>query len=267
MHYSANCVASDAILKCGTHKCKSRCHRVIDHSQAPCNEIIDKTCERNHKLKVSCDKQKDHCRECIKEDKEQERRIKRDLQLEEDRLRREEAHRKSLQELDDELDHLRRKNKYLSDEQIREQTLEQRRQEVAALKDAQLRAQEQAEQRAEITRRVAEKAKRRAEQNSNAGEKADPQNPPSNLPDTAKDEWKYLKEREGASSKPMDTLMSMIGLEEVKQKFLDIKSKVDTAVRQGISLSKDRYSCSMLGNPGTGWFSLPLVTHMETYLF
>ncbi|KAK3493497.1 P-loop containing nucleoside triphosphate hydrolase protein [Neurospora crassa] len=242
----------DAILKCGMHKCKSRCHRVVDHSQAPCHEIMVKTCERNHKLKVSCDRQKDNCRECIKEDKEQERRIKRDLQLEEDRLRKEEAHRKSLQELDDELDHLRRINKYLSDEQVREQTLEQRRQEVAALKDAQIRAQEQAEKRVEITRRVAEKAKRRAEHNTNGGEKADPQDPLSDLPDTAEGEWKYLKELEGASSKPMDTLMSMIGLEEVKQKFLDIKSKVDTAVRQGISLSKERYSCSMLGNPGTG---------------
>ncbi|KAK3949502.1 stage V sporulation protein K [Pseudoneurospora amorphoporcata] len=242
----------DALLKCGMHKCKSRCHRVIDHSQAPCHEIIIKTCERNHKLKVSCDRQNDNCRECIREDKEQERRMKRDLQLEEDRLRKEEAYLKALQEMDDELDHQRRLNKYLSDEQIREQTLEQRRQELAALKDAEVRAQEKAQQRAEITRRVAEKAKRRAEQNTNVGEKSNPLDPLGDLPDTAEGEWKYLKEFEGASSKPMDTLMSMIGLEEVKQKFLDIKSKVDTAVRQGISLSNERYSCSMLGNPGTG---------------
>lgn len=214
--------------------------------------MIAQTCERNHKLKVSCDRQNDNCRECVREDKEQERRMKRDLQLEEDRLLREEAHRRSLQEVDDEIDHLRRVNQYLSDQQSREQTLEQRRQELAALKDAQVRVQEQAKQQAEISRRVAEKAKRRAEQETNAGQNADPQDPLGDLPDTAEGEWNYLKKFERASSKPMDTLMSMIGLEEVKQKFLDIKSKVDTAVRQGISLSKERYSCSMLGNPGTG---------------
>lgn len=168
-------------------------------------------------------------------------------------MRKEEAYLKKLQEMDDELDHQRRRNKYLSDEQIREQTLEQRRHELAALKDAETRAKEQAKQRDEITRRIAEKARRRrAEQNGNTETKADSQEPLGNLPDTAEGEWNYLKEFEGASSKPMDTLMSMIGLEEVKQKFLDIKSKVDTAVRQGISLSKERYSCSMLGNPGTG---------------
>lgn len=217
--------------------------------------MIAQTCERNHKLKVSCERQNDNCRECVREDKEQERRIKRDLQLEEDRLRREEAHRKSLQEVDDELDHLRRVNQYLSDEQSREQTLEQRRQELAALRDAQLRAQEQAKQQAEISRRVAERAKRRVEETI-AGQNADPQDPLNDLPDTAEGEWNYLKEFERASSKPMDTLMSMIGLEEVKQNFLDIKSKVDTAVRQGISLSKERYSCSMMGNPGTGEFCL-----------
>lgn len=242
----------DALLKCGQHKCKSRCHRVVDHSQAPCHKIILQTCERNHKLKVSCDRQKDNCHECIREDKEQERRMKRDLQLEEDRMRKEEAYLKKLQEMDDELDHQRRRNKYLSDEQIREQTLEQRRQELVALRDAETKAEEQAKQRAEITRRVAEKARRRSEQNANTATKADSQDLLDDLPETAEGEWNYLKEFEGASSKPMDTLISMIGLKEVKQKFLDIKSKVDTAIRQGISLSKGRYSCSMLGNPGTG---------------
>ena len=44
----------------------------------------------------------------------------------------------------------------------------------------------------------------------------------------------------------------MIRLEDVKQEFLSIKAKVDTSVRQGISLSKDRFGCSLLRNPGTG---------------
>ncbi|KAF9871866.1 hypothetical protein CkaCkLH20_10800 [Colletotrichum karsti] len=56
----------------------------------------------------------------------------------------------------------------------------------------------------------------------------------------------------GASSAALDNLMGMIGLESVKEEFLSIKNKVDTSVRQGISLSKERFSCTLLGNPGTG---------------
>ena len=43
-----------------------------------------------------------------------------------------------------------------------------------------------------------------------------------------------------------------IGLEAVKQKFLDIKSKVDTAVRQNVALTGERFGAALLGNPGTG---------------
>jgi hypothetical protein len=42
------------------------------------------------------------------------------------------------------------------------------------------------------------------------------------------------------------------GLEAVKQQFLDIKAKVDTIVRQNVSLKGERYGAVLLGNPGTG---------------
>ena len=38
----------------------------------------------------------------------------------------------------------------------------------------------------------------------------------------------------------------------MKQKFLDIKAKVDVMVRQDASLSKERFGAALLGNPGTG---------------
>jgi hypothetical protein len=44
------------------------------------------------------------------------------------------------------------------------------------------------------------------------------------------------------------------GLEAVKQRFLDIKAKVDTVVRQNVSLKGERYGAVLLGNPGTGKF-------------
>jgi len=38
----------------------------------------------------------------------------------------------------------------------------------------------------------------------------------------------------------------------VKQKFLDIKAKVDAMVRQNASLKDERFGAALLGNPGTG---------------
>lgn len=44
----------------------------------------------------------------------------------------------------------------------------------------------------------------------------------------------------------------MIGLEAVKDKFLEIKSKVDLFVRQDLSVEKERFGAVLIGNPGTG---------------
>lgn len=46
--------------------------------------------------------------------------------------------------------------------------------------------------------------------------------------------------------------MSMVGLEDIKDKFLAIKLEVDTAVRQSLDISHQRFGASLLGNPGTG---------------
>ncbi|KAK3616698.1 hypothetical protein LTR22_026978, partial [Elasticomyces elasticus] len=68
----------------------------------------------------------------------------------------------------------------------------------------------------------------------------------------ASDGWEYQKNLEGATNEHLDELMTMIGLEDVKEAFLEIKAKVDLTVRQGISLAKERLGASFLGNPGTG---------------
>lgn len=50
----------------------------------------------------------------------------------------------------------------------------------------------------------------------------------------------------------MNVCLSELGLESVKQKFLMIKAKVDTMVRQNASLKDERFGAALLGNPGTG---------------
>ncbi len=242
---------SDAPLKCGTHKCRSRCHRVVDHSRTDCNQLVERVCDRQHKTKVICSKQKDGCAECIREDKEIERRIRRDLQLETDRAQREVEYTRQLQQIQDEVEHQRRINKHEAEEDLRRQTLEQQRAELDALKDAEKRIRWQNQL----------KAAAKAKADANAQQAKGQQTPPSSesqgddWSSGARAEWETMKRCEGAVSKPLDELMEMIGLEEVKQQFLDVKCKIDTALRQGVSMASERFSCSMLGNPGTGQFS------------
>lgn len=81
----------------------------------------------------------------------------------------------------------------------------------------------------------------------------------------AKDDWESRK-RCGEENEVLDELMEMIGLENVKEQFLCIKDKIDLAIRQDIDLKNERFSASLLGNPGTGkWYhaqNWTLLTYM-----
>ncbi|KAL4987922.1 P-loop containing nucleoside triphosphate hydrolase protein [Aspergillus falconensis] len=57
---------------------------------------------------------------------------------------------------------------------------------------------------------------------------------------------------DGESNDILDELMQHEGLEEVKQHFLDIKSKVDICKKQGRDLKSERFNIVLQGNPGTG---------------
>ena len=81
----------------------------------------------------------------------------------------------------------------------------------------------------------------------------------ANLPDEwklkpsgSKAQWERQKEIEGTRNDAIDAIMKMTGLESVKEQLLRIKSKIDTAKRQGASLKGERFNIVFLGNPGTG---------------
>jgi len=75
---------------------------------------------------------------------------------------------------------------------------------------------------------------------------------PKPKPSAAKEEWERQKSLEGAINPPIDAIMAMTGLEDVKGQVLRIKTKVETSARQGTDLKGERFNISMLGNPGTG---------------
>lgn len=206
-----------------------------------CPTKLKITCDRGHKLNVPCHLREDKCPQCVREDLETERRIKRDLKLEAQRLARQEAYERELAEIQDAIDHERRIIKYHQNEEDQKKNLLRHQADLASLKNTADRIL-------------------KAKPISDTPECLQPADPPSPLsssgsleiPGGAKEEWEYMKQFEGAKSGPLDELMNMIGLEEVKLSFLGIKQRVDTALRQRISLDKERFSCSMLGNPGTG---------------
>lgn len=81
---------------------------------------------------------------------------------------------------------------------------------------------------------------------------------PKPKPSAAKEEWERQKTLEGAVNPPIDAIMAMTGLEDVKKQVLRIKTKVETSTRQGTDLKGERFNIAMLGNPGTGMIQLLL---------
>jgi hypothetical protein len=75
---------------------------------------------------------------------------------------------------------------------------------------------------------------------------------PCNQISRSEEEWKRQKNNEIASNAAIDSIMEMIGLEDVKAQVLRIKAEIDTTTRQNSNLKNERFNVSLLGNPGTG---------------
>jgi hypothetical protein len=190
------------------------------------------------------------CPRCAEEERERERRAKRDLKLEEQRRKRQASYALEMQRIKDEVEHQRRIIKFQEEEEVQKKTLEQERAGLSALQQTAARIKQQKE---DAQRREAQASQVKIG-SQKSGDAVTPQEwtDQNTKHSDAEEEWERLKRDELANSKAMDDLMGMIGLESVKQEFLTVKAAVDTAVRQGVSLGKERYSCSLLGNPGTG---------------
>lgn len=202
---------------------------------------MDKTCDRQHKRRIKCNKKDEVCSKCNDEDREQEKRIRRDLKLELERDRRQAAYNQELTEIQDEINHQRRLMKDMTEREAEKETLKQQKQQLKDLKETTSRMAEIKKAQTAASVKPPQKTKETPKQNDL-----------SSFSDGAQAEWEYYKQFEGARNDSLDKLMDMIGLEEVKQTFLDIKGKVDTKVRQNVPLTSERFNCSLLGNPGTG---------------
>ncbi|KAI0186841.1 hypothetical protein EV127DRAFT_500144 [Xylaria flabelliformis] len=68
---------------------------------------------------------------------------------------------------------------------------------------------------------------------------------------SAKQEWIDRKTRASETNTLLDELMEYEGLQQVKQQFLDIKSKINISKEQGRQLSSERLNIVFQGNLGT----------------
>ncbi|PYH64019.1 P-loop containing nucleoside triphosphate hydrolase protein [Aspergillus vadensis CBS 113365] len=244
-------------LGCGIHECPSRCHQPVDHSKMNCTRIVEWTCSRGHCSSQACAQVKGACRFCNEEDRAKERKRQRNLKLEAERERRQKEYTRHLAEAQDEIAYLRRLQRDQSEEDERMRVLREHWDEVHHLKNIPKR-QDPAIRTAPTT--VATKGISDTSTNSVAGERVPQnscrvtgrQNKSATTSSAAKDDWEYQKTFLNAQSREIDTLMEMIGLESIKEKFLAFKAKVDVCFRQGVDLQTERFGSVLLGNPGTG---------------
>ena len=256
------------MLKCGLHKCISSCHQLSNHSKILCKVILTQKCSNGHNQQWKCHESTPKaCQKCERDRKDAAKRAQKALEEKQKRDEKIQRHVKEVAKLDEEMEQIIRSMEDARLDSEQKAILAQKRIDIAAAKE-----------RAESS----QKPQHKDPPSTHNDKQTNPKNPPpeksspissrpvtstpsqhSKLRDhildavkhnqsSSKKEWQRQKEQENAHNPAIDKIMEMIGLEEVKAQVLRIKAKVDTSIRQGIDLKKERLGLILLGNPGTG---------------
>ncbi|KAI1172371.1 P-loop containing nucleoside triphosphate hydrolase protein [Nemania sp. FL0916] len=280
------------LLSCGKHTCPKRCHLRVDHSQIQCDEALNDICANGHRLVWPCHaKRPPPCQTCRLEKEAKERKARRDQELELDRQAKQRAYAKELAALKDKIAGKQQAIADRREQMLREQNLRQHEADLARVtKEAEVLSKQKTSLvntgsvRSKVnpsdkesntrnlietqddrpkgtpTQELAERSQHDDQETQNGNEpdapRTDDDHEEESLtvhqPSLAGSDWQQQKDLEFASNEALDSLMNMIGLETVKKEFLKIKARADTAVRQGVDLTNDRFGAALLGNPGTG---------------
>ncbi|KAK7025285.1 P-loop containing nucleoside triphosphate hydrolase protein [Favolaschia claudopus] len=249
-------------LKCGRHVCPSKCHQLSDHSKMECKHILRSKCPRKHPQTYHCSKGPPaNCNKCDHEDKLAEEKRRRDYELEQKREAAEQEYKDRLAAIDAKIAAQKAAEQDVLTQSQRKHTLEQRERD---LEDIIARVNRPPVPPPSPTSSSPSAPKSPPSRHPKAKSSIPPIQQPvnaSNKPSatkmqipasTARAEWQRQKDLEGARNAAIDAIMKMIGLEEVKDKILEIKAKIDTSLRQNASLKDERFNTTFLGNPGTG---------------
>lgn len=273
------------MLKCGLHKCISSCHQLLDHSNVLCRTVLTQKCNNGHNQSWECHAGAPPA--CFKCERDKKEAVKRTQRAFEEKLKRDEKIQKHLKEVakvEEELEQIA--------QSIKDARLDSEQKAILAQKQIDLAA---AKERANRTQNSPQENPTAISNDDHSNPRNLPvNNPTKTLPaplpapttstpgqhsklrehikstmehnkSPSKTEWQRQKDQENAQNPAIDKIMRMIGLEDVKAQVLRIKAKVETSIRQGTDLRKERLGLVLLGNPGTGIFFIQPFTHYSDH--
>lgn len=240
-----------------------------------CKETVSWRCDRGHIIRQICSQADRTCRKCRHEDRVKEEKRKRDEALEARREFKQKEYLQKLQKIDDEAAQLRLCERERREDEEMDRILTQRMNELKLLKKKNTRSATILSPSAPVQPDKSDYPQKVPDSyrdpvnigKTNEQEKRPPDSQFGKMflqgesskheeikpkKSAAKDTWEKQKKYHNAQSDEIDALMDMIGLESIKDKFLGIKAKADTSLRQGVELKEERYGAVLLGNPGTG---------------
>ena len=269
------------MLKCDLHKCPSSCHQLLDHSKVLCTAVLTQKCSNGHNQSWQCHAgAPPACSKCERDRKEAVKRTQRAL---EEKLKRDEKiqnHLKEVAKVEEEIEQITQsiKDAHLDSEQ--KAILTQKRMDLAAAKERANRTQNSHQEdplsiynddHLNPRNLPLKKSSQTSpgpvtstlDQHSKLREYIKTAEEHNKSP--SKTEWQRQKDQENAHNPAIDKIMEMIGLEDVKAQVLRIKAKVETSIRQGIDLRKERLGLVLLGNPGTGILFIQSFNHRSNH--
>lgn len=237
-----------------------------------CYKIVEWTCPRNHRITKPCFQQKGICRACDAEDEAKEKRRQRDMRLDVEREKKRKEYTEILERLHGEIEQERRLQRDEYESQEQRKVLDHHRADLARLKSrvnipttngsslnsTSANSNGNGTEKSKSSKRHIVSGSSNNEVPDGKATKNTNRGTVSSQPGSsnAQADWDYQKQFQRARSDEVDSLMGMIGLEEVKAKFLTIKAQVDTAIRQNVDLKDERFGTVLVGNPGTGMWIL-----------
>ncbi|KAJ4487682.1 P-loop containing nucleoside triphosphate hydrolase protein [Lentinula aciculospora] len=263
------------MLKCGLHRCPSKCHQLADHTKMPCEAIIQSKCPKNHNRHYKCSEGPLlSCRKCKLEADEVKRKQQEALALQQKQEVQKAKYDKQLRVINEEIASEMETARFAEESRQRQEVLKQKKRDLEQIRtrntdrtsesslintpspvQPSLNFVQTASKESEVTvSSVVSPSVTSTAQILTSASLA-PSAPPNfsaGALTQSEVEWQRQKDFEGASNEAIDKLMSLTGLEEVKAQVLDLKAKIDLSTRQNTSVSDERFNVCMLGNPGTG---------------
>lgn len=257
---------SGTTLNCGVHLCPQKCHQLFDHSKMQCEYVLHDQCLKGHKKSWKCHNPPPKvCAICEEDAKRVQDEKQRALETQEKRDREAKGHIAYMAKLDAMLDVERERIKDAQTSNARRAAIRQKEQDIEktrAVADEKIHSSPQPQPPSADTVAAYPNVKPTQATSSQPNNEQPVQAPELAEPKTregwarrespAKEEWERQKKTENASNDAIDSVMEMVGLNEVKLQILKIKAKIDISVRQNSDIKEDRLNVAFLGNPGTG---------------